>query len=96
MLELTTSLAKWRVSHASVNRVASVAKEPMARRLTVHKVIESVLDRSDVQGSGIADTSLSLPIGIPYSNEKTRSPPRKHDITTRTFPASALKSNNTY
>ena len=85
MLELTTSLVKRRASYASVNRVASVPKEPMARRLTVHKVIESVLDPSNVHWSGIADPSLSVPIGIPYSNDKTRSPPRKRDFTTRTY-----------
>ena len=45
-----------------------VQKEPMARRLTVHKVIESVLHLSDDHESGIEDPRLSLPIGIPYSN----------------------------
>ena len=60
----------------------------MARRLIVHKVIESILDRSNGHESGIEDPSLSLPIGIPYSNDGTHSPPRKRDFTTRTFPAS--------
>ena len=46
LLELITSLAKQLLSHASVDRIAPVPKEPMARRLTVHKVIESVLDTS--------------------------------------------------
>ena len=35
----------------------------MARRLTVHKVIESVLDPSNGHESGIEDPSLSLSIG---------------------------------
>ena len=49
----------------------------MARRLTVHKVIESVLHPSYDHESGIEDPSLSLPIGIPCSNDetRTRSPP---------------------
>ena len=54
-----------------------VQKEPMVRRLRVHKVIESVLHLSDDHESGIEDPSLSLPIGIPYSNDETRSLPRK-------------------
>ena len=61
----------------------------MARRLTVHKVIKSVLDPSYDHESGIEDPSLSLPIGIPYSNDETRSPPRKREFTTRTFPSFA-------
>ena len=64
----------------------------MARRLTVHKVIKSVLHPSYDHESGIEDPSLSLPIGIPYSNDEIRSPPRKREFTTRTFPASTLKS----
>ena len=36
----------------------------MARQLTVHKVIESVLDPSNGHESGIEDPSLSLPIVV--------------------------------
>ena len=68
----------------------------MARRLTVHKVIESILDPSYDHETGIEDPSLSLPVGIPYLNDETRSPPRKREFTTRTFPASVLKSCTTY
>ena len=44
---------------------------------TVHKVIESVLHPSYDHESGIEDPGLSLPIGIPYSNDETRSPHAK-------------------
>ena len=56
---------------------------PMARQLTVHKIIGSVLDPSYYHEAGIEDPSLSLPIGIPYSNDETHSPPRKLEFTTQ-------------
>ena len=67
----------------------------MARRLTVHKVIESVLHPSYDHESGIEDPSLSLPIGILYSNDETRSPARKREFTTRTFPVLPINSSLT-
>ena len=74
----------------------TVPKEPIARRLIVHKVIESVLHPSYDHESGIEGPSIPLLIGIPYSNKETHSPPREREFTTRTFPASALKSYTTY
>ena len=48
---------------------------------------ESVLHRSYDHESGIEDPSLFLPIGIPYSNDETRSPPRKREFHHTHFPS---------
>ena len=85
LLELTTSLAKQWLSYASVDRIAPVPKEPMARRLMVNKVIESTLDPSYDGESGIEDPSFPLPIGILHSDDETCSLPHKREFTTRTL-----------
>ena len=46
LLQLYITLAKQWLLHGSVDRIALVPKEPMARRLTVNEVIESDLDSS--------------------------------------------------
>ena len=91
LLELTiaTCLAKQWLSHASVDRIAPVPKEPMARRLTLNKVIESVLDSSYDDESGIENPSFPLPSA---SGTRTMRHARLHEIYTNPTPPALLIS----